>query len=105
MFTRNQVQAAPVLYCREIAAGGRARAIVANSGNANACTGEPGLADARAMAERAGAALGMDPGHVLVASTGVIGVPLPMPTVLAGNRPGRGRTRNGRAASRRPRGS
>lgn len=84
VFTRNQVQAAPVHYCREIAAGGRARAIVANSGNANACTGEPGLADARAMAERAGAALGMDPGHVLVASTGVIGVPLPMPTVLAG---------------------
>lgn len=84
VFTRNQVQAAPVLYCREIAAGGRARAIVANSGNANACTGEPGLADARAMAERAGAALGMDPGHVLVASTGVIGVPLPMPTVLSG---------------------
>ncbi len=84
VFTRNQVQAAPVLYCREILAGGRARAIVANSGNANACTGEPGLADARAMAERAGAALDMDPGHVLVASTGVIGVPLPMPTVFAG---------------------
>ena len=84
VFTRNQVQAAPVLYCREVAAGGRARAIVANSGNANACTGEPGLADARAMAERAGAALDMDPGHVLVASTGVIGVPLPMPTVFAG---------------------
>lgn len=84
VFTRNQVQAAPVLYCREILAGGLARAIVANSGNANACTGEPGLADARAMAERAGAALDMDPGHVLVASTGVIGVPMPMPTVLAG---------------------
>lgn len=84
VFTRNQVQAAPVLYCREVLAGGRARAIVANSGNANACTGEPGLADARAMAERAGAALDMDPGHVLVASTGVIGVPLPMPTVFAG---------------------
>ncbi|MXZ37012.1 MAG: bifunctional glutamate N-acetyltransferase/amino-acid acetyltransferase ArgJ [Holophagales bacterium] len=84
VFTRNQVQAAPVLYCREVLAGGRARAIVANSGNANACTGEPGLADTRAMAERAGAALDMDPGHVLVASTGVIGVPMPMPTVLAG---------------------
>ena len=84
VFTRNQVQAAPLLYCREVLAGGRARAIVANSGNANACTGEPGLADARAMAERTGAALGMDPAHVLVASTGVIGVPLPMPTVLAG---------------------
>ena len=84
VFTRNQVQAAPVHYCREVLAGGRARAIVANSGNANACTGEPGLADARAMAERAGAALDMDPGHVLVASTGVIGVPLPMPTVFAG---------------------
>ena len=84
VFTRNQIQAAPLLYCREVLAGGRARAIVANSGNANACTGEPGLADTRAMAERAGAALDMDPSHVLVASTGVIGVPLPMPTVLAG---------------------
>ncbi|MYB18644.1 MAG: bifunctional glutamate N-acetyltransferase/amino-acid acetyltransferase ArgJ [Holophagales bacterium] len=84
VFTRNQIQAAPLLYCREVLAGGRARAIVANSGNANACTGEPGLADTRAMAERAGAALDMDPGHVLVASTGVIGVPMPMPTVLAG---------------------
>lgn len=84
VFTRNQVQAAPVLYCREVAAGGRARAIAANSGNANACTGEPGLADTRAMAERTAALLGVDPGHVLVASTGVIGVALPMPTVLAG---------------------
>ncbi len=84
LFTRNQVQAAPLIYCREVLAGGRARAIVANSGNANACTGEPGLADARAMAQRTGAALGIDPGHVLVASTGVIGVPLPLPTVLAG---------------------
>ncbi len=85
VFTRNQVQAAPVLYCREVVAGGRgARAIVANSGNANACTGERGLADARAMAARAGKALDMDPGHVLVASTGVIGVPLPLPAVLAG---------------------
>ena len=84
VFTRNQVQAAPVLYCREVAAGGRARAIVANSGNANACTGESGLADTWAMAACAGAALEMDSEHVLVASTGVIGVPLPMSTVLAG---------------------
>ena len=84
VFTRNQVQAAPVLYCREVAAGGRARAIVANSGNANACTGESGLADTWAMAACAGAALEIDSEHVLVASTGVIGVPLPMPTVLAG---------------------
>ncbi len=84
VFTRNQVQAAPVLYCREVAAGGRARAIVANSGNANACTGESGLADTRAMAACAGAALEVDAEHVLVASTGVIGVPLPMSTVVAG---------------------
>ena len=84
VFTRNQVQAAPVLYCREVAAAGRARAIVANSGNANACTGEAGLADTWAMAACAGAALEIDSEHVLVASTGVIGVPLPMPKVLAG---------------------
>ena len=84
VFTRNLVQAAPVLYCREVAAGGRARAIVVNSANANACTGDVGVADTRAMAERTAAALDMDPGHVLVSSTGVIGVPLPMPTVLAG---------------------
>ncbi len=84
VFTRNQVQAAPVLHCREVAAGGRARAIVANSGNANACTGETGLADTRTMAARAAAALDLDVRHVLVASTGVIGVPLPMPKVLAG---------------------
>lgn len=84
VFTRNQVQAAPVLYCREVAAGGRARAIVVNSGNANACTGESGLADTWAMAACVGAALDIDSDHVLVASTGVIGVPLPMPTVLAG---------------------
>ncbi len=84
VFTRNRVQAAPVVYCRGVAAGGRARAIVANSGNANACTGDAGLADTRAMAARVAAALDFDAGHVLVASTGVIGVPLPMPTVLAG---------------------
>lgn len=84
VFTRNQVQAAPVLHCREVASGGRARAIVANSGNANACTGDTGLADARAMAVRTAAALDFDVGHVLVASTGVIGVPLPMRKVLAG---------------------
>ena len=84
VFTRNQVQAAPVLYCREVAASGRARAIVANSGNANACTGESGLADTWTMAACTGAALEIDSEHVLVASTGVIGVPLPMPKVLAG---------------------
>jgi len=84
VFTRNQVQAAPVLYCREVAASGRARAIVANSGNANACTGESGLADTWTMAACAGAALEIDSEHVLVASTGVIGVLLPMPKVLAG---------------------
>ncbi len=84
VFTRNQVQAAPLYHCREVVAGGRARAIVANSGNANACTGEQGLQDAQAMVERTAATLGILPREVFVASTGVIGVPMPMPVVLAG---------------------
>lgn len=86
VFTTNQVKAAPVLVSREHAAGGRARAIVANSGNANCCTGEQGLADARAMASLAAEAVGIDPGEVLVASTGVIGHPLPMVKVEQGIR-------------------
>jgi glutamate N-acetyltransferase/amino-acid N-acetyltransferase len=84
VFTTNKVKAAPVKYTQRAIAPGRAQAIVVNSGNANACTGEPGLADAAEMARIAGAALGLDAELVLVASTGVIGVPLPMDAIRRG---------------------
>ena len=84
VFTTNLAKAAPVLVSREHLAGGRARAIVVNAGCANAGTGAQGLADARAMAAEVGAAVGCAPTQVIVASTGVIGVPLPMDKVRAG---------------------
>jgi glutamate N-acetyltransferase/amino-acid N-acetyltransferase len=84
VFTRNLVQAAPVLVAREHLAGGRARAIVVNSGCANAGTGEAGLADARETAAAVAGSLGCAAGEVVVASTGVIGVPLPMDKLRAG---------------------
>ncbi len=84
VFTTNRVQAAPVILAKRHLRRGAARAIVVNSGNANACTGSRGLADARATAKATGAALGIREADVLVASTGVIGVPLPLSRVLAG---------------------
>jgi glutamate N-acetyltransferase/amino-acid N-acetyltransferase len=86
VFTTNLVQAAPVLFDRAALArpGARFRAVVANSGCANACTGERGLADATAMAARSGLALGCAPEEVLVLSTGVIGVPLDLEKVARG---------------------
>jgi len=84
VFTTNKVKAAPVRYTQRAVAAGRAQAVVVNSGNANACTGEPGFADAAEMARLAGQALGLNPELVLVASTGVIGVPLPMEAIRAG---------------------
>ena len=84
MFTTNVVHAAPVRYCREVCAQGVARAIVANSGNANACTGDQGYADAVATATLAGQLLGIAPEEVCVSSTGVIGVPLPMDRLAQG---------------------
>lgn len=86
MFTTNKVAAAPVVYDREAVKGGRIQAILANSGCANACTGEQGLKDARLSALVTAGELGIDPKHVLVASTGVIGRPLPMERLLAGMR-------------------
>jgi glutamate N-acetyltransferase/amino-acid N-acetyltransferase len=86
-FTTNRVCAAPVKLCVERVALGTARAIVANSGNANACTGRQGLRDAHDMARAVAAAcrgVGISPREVLVASTGRIGVPLPMPQVKKG---------------------
>ena len=86
-FTTNRVCAAPVKLCVERVALGTARAIVANSGNANACTGQQGLRDARDMARAVADACRADKlsaREVLVASTGRIGVPLPMPNVKKG---------------------
>lgn len=76
VFTTNRVQAAPVRIDKERIASGRAQAIVANSGNANACTGSRGIEDATAMARATAKALGIADELVLVASTGVIGQPL-----------------------------
>jgi glutamate N-acetyltransferase/amino-acid N-acetyltransferase len=79
VFTRNRVQAAPVILARDRLkrSGGKARAILVNSGNANACTGGPGMAAARASTARIAAALGTDASRVIPASTGVIGAVLP----------------------------
>jgi glutamate N-acetyltransferase/amino-acid N-acetyltransferase len=81
MFTTNRVQAASVLVSREHLAGGKLRAIIANSGNANACTGEAGLAAARRMAELAADEFAISPKEVAVASTGVIGAPMPIAAI------------------------
>lgn len=86
VFTTNKVAAAPVLYDREIVKGGKVQAILANSGCANACTGKDGLADARLSALVTAGELGIDPSHVLVASTGVIGRRLPLERLLNGMR-------------------
>lgn len=84
VYTTNLVQAAPIHVTREHVAAGYLRAVIVNSGNANACTGEQGLADARQMAAWTGAAVGVAPEEVAVASTGVIGERLPMDKVEAG---------------------
>lgn len=76
VFTRNRVQAAPVLLCKKRIQSGTSRAVIANSGNANCCTGDQGMADAVRMARLAAGALGIAEGQVLPASTGVIGQPL-----------------------------
>jgi len=78
VFTTNKVKAACVLVSQEHVSGGVLHAIIANSGNANACTGEGGLAAARKMASLASGLFGISPKEVAVASTGVIGVPLPI---------------------------
>lgn len=90
VFTTNQVAAAPVLYDREIVKGGKIQAILANSGCANACTGEEGLKDAKLSALVTAGELGIDPKYVLVASTGVIGRRLPMDRLLAGLKAAKG---------------
>jgi glutamate N-acetyltransferase / amino-acid N-acetyltransferase len=86
VFTTNVAQAAPIVISKEHLerTGGEAVAVVINSGCANACTGADGIDHAREMTARTAAALGCAPEAVLVASTGVIGVKLPMPQVIAG---------------------
>lgn len=85
VFTTNLVKAAPVIYDQMIVNGGKpVYAIVANAGNANACTGEQGAADTQAMAKQTAELLGVAPAEVLVLSTGVIGLPLPMAKVREG---------------------
>ena len=85
LITTNDVKAAPALVTRYIEqSGDEMRAIVINSGCANACTGERGMRDARATARQAASLMGIKPTQVIVASTGVIGVPLPMDRVSKG---------------------
>ncbi len=84
VFTRNKVKAAPILVSQEKVRAGKLQAIIVNSGNANACTGDQGLADATAMCTLAAAGLGISADLVAVASTGVIGVNLPLDRIAAG---------------------
>lgn len=84
LFTTNQVKAAPVLWSRQVLTGGALRAVVLNSGGANACTGPEGFQIAHATAERAGEVLGCGAVEVALCSTGIIGEQLPRAAVVAG---------------------
>jgi len=84
VYTKNRVQAAPIAVDRQHLENRAAQTIILNSGNANACTGDRGLADARRMCATTAAALGIEATDVLVCSTGVIGVKLPMDKIEAG---------------------
>ena len=84
VYTKNRVRAAPIQVCREHLQDGNARAVVLNSGNANACTGDPGLVNARRMCDLTAEKLGLAAAEVVVCSTGVIGVPLPMDAIVEG---------------------
>jgi glutamate N-acetyltransferase/amino-acid N-acetyltransferase len=84
LFTENRLPAAPVLLSRGHAARGVGRAVVINSGNANACTGSAGMANATEMVNRVASGIGCPPEEVFVCSTGRIGIPLPMAKVRRG---------------------
>lgn len=83
VFTKNLVCAAPVLLCKERIKQGRAKAIIANSGNANCCTGEKGMENAIRMTKSISDALGISADQVFGASTGVIGEPMPVEKIEA----------------------
>jgi glutamate N-acetyltransferase / amino-acid N-acetyltransferase len=84
VFTRNAVKGAPLVVTREAVEKGGVRAVIANSGNANAATGQRGIEDARAMQALGAESLGIKAGEVAVASTGVIGIHLPMDRISSG---------------------
>jgi glutamate N-acetyltransferase/amino-acid N-acetyltransferase len=84
VFTTNKVVAAPVIWSRQVAKGEIVRAVVLNSGGANACTGPQGFADTHMTAEHVGQLLGVSPGEVIVCSTGLIGELLPMSKIIVG---------------------
>jgi glutamate N-acetyltransferase / amino-acid N-acetyltransferase len=84
VFTTNKVVAAPVTWSRQVAKGGIVRAVVLNSGGANACTGPQGFADTHRTAEHVGQLLNVSSGEVIVCSTGLIGELLPMDKIVSG---------------------
>ena len=84
VFTSNKVVAAPVIWSRQVVKGQVVRAVVLNSGGANACTGPQGFADAHKTAEKVGELLKISSGEVVVCSTGLIGELLPMEKIVAG---------------------
>ncbi len=86
VFTSNKMTAAPVIVTNRhlTQTEGRAAAVILNSGNANAAMGDQGVADAIAMCEHTASALGCDPHEVLVCSTGLIGIPMPIDVIVAG---------------------
>ncbi|WP_327357392.1 bifunctional glutamate N-acetyltransferase/amino-acid acetyltransferase ArgJ [Streptomyces sp. NBC_01304] len=84
VFTSNRVKAAPVLWSEQVIKGGQVSAVVLNSGGANACTGPKGFQDTHATAEKVAEVLGQNAGEIAVASTGLIGVTLPMDKLLPG---------------------
>ncbi|MER6306548.1 bifunctional glutamate N-acetyltransferase/amino-acid acetyltransferase ArgJ [Streptomyces sp. NPDC001657] len=84
VFTSNRVKAAPVLWSEQVLKGGTVSAVVLNSGGANACTGPKGFQDTHATAEKVAEVLDLNAGEVAVASTGLIGVLLPMDKLLPG---------------------
>lgn len=84
VYTTNKVQGAPIAIDREHLADGKARAVILNSGNANVCNGHVGLDHARRMCARTASELGLQTEEVLVCSTGLIGVPLPIAQIEAG---------------------
>lgn len=84
VFTTNKVCGAPVIVSKQRVPSTTARAVIINSGNSNAATGEPGIRDAEQMTTALAEQLGCDSTSVFVCSTGVIGVPLPMPAILKG---------------------
>ncbi|MBL8819773.1 MAG: bifunctional glutamate N-acetyltransferase/amino-acid acetyltransferase ArgJ [Planctomyces sp.] len=84
VFTQNRVCGAPVTVSKSRVPGSELRGVIVNSGNSNACTGDPGLADARKMTAAVASELSCDAEQILICSTGVIGVPLPMDCILRG---------------------